>query len=149
MNMKFVGAAIVLGLTLVGCNNNAGVFPVGIPSVILSVKDTFSGEKTEGGQNGQPVTNFFEVSGTIEVRSQKGSPAGTVVAFKDGADELLAGPFVEACDVTSDKECGPFSTNFTLRYPSDPGTVRITSVVVQGLNGISHEVKLAASVILR
>jgi hypothetical protein len=149
MKNAFIGMAIILGLSVTACNTSAGVFPVGIPTVVLSVKDSFSGSKTEGGQNGQPTTTFFEVSGTLEARSQKGSPAGTIVSFKEGNSELLAGPFVEACPVTSKDECGPFATKFTLRYALDPRDVRITSVVVQGLNGITYEVKLAAPVILR
>jgi hypothetical protein len=147
MSMKFIGAAIVLGLSLVACNTNAGVFPVGIPSVILSVKDSQFGPVTED-VNGTTVTSF-KVSGTLEARTQKGSTAGTVVVFKAGNTELLPGPFVEACPVTSANECGPFSSNYSLTFASDPGPLKITSIVVQALNGTPYEVKLAAPVVLR
>jgi hypothetical protein len=147
MSMKFVGAAIVLGLTLVACNTNAGNFPVGIPSVILSVKDAQFGPVTED-VNGVTVTSF-KVSGTLETRTQKGSTAGTVIAFKSGNNEILPGPFVEACPVISEKECGPFSSNYSLTFSTDPGSLKITSIVVQALNGISSEIKLAAPIVLR
>jgi hypothetical protein len=149
MNKAFIGAAIALGVFVTGCNNAQGVFPVGIPTVIVSLGDSFAGKKTEGGQNGQPATTYYEVSGTLDVRSQKGSPAGTIISFKENGVELLSGPFVEACPITSDKDCGPFSKKYTLRYDQDPIDVRITSVVLKGLNGNTYDLPLGAPVILR
>lgn len=142
MNKAFIGAGIALGLALAGCNTAQGVFPVGIPTVVLSVKDFKYGP-------GTGTTPSYQISGTLEARTQKGSTAGTIVAFKTGATELFGGPFVEACPVTSVKECGPFATAYTLTYSADPGSLRITSVIVQALNGISSEIKLAAPVVLR
>jgi hypothetical protein len=147
MNKILIGIIVPLGLSLVACNTAAGNFPVGIPSTVLSVKDSQFGPVTED-VNGTTVTSF-KVSGTLEVRTQKGSPAGTVIAFKANNTELLPGPFVEACPVTSKVECGPYTTNYSLTFANDPGSLKVTSVVVQALNGYSSEIKLAAPIILR
>ena len=151
MNKAFIGAGIALGLALAGCNTAQGVFPVGIPTVIVSLNG-FKNEaipEVPASGNVPAIPAKFIVSGTLEVRTQKGSVAGTVVAFKEFGSELLPGPFVKACPVTSPEECGPFSLPYTLTYAKDPVDVRITSIIVQGLNGITAEIKLGAPVVLR
>ena len=151
MNKAFIGAGIALGLALAGCNNSAGVFPVGIPTVVLSlngVKNDFVAGTPAAGTT-PAVPPKYTVTGTLEVRTQKGSVAGTIAAFKENDTELFGGPFVEACPVTSAKECGPFSIPYAFTYTSDPGDVRITSIVVQALNGNKAEIQLAAPLVLR
>lgn len=151
MNKAFIGAGITLGLTLIGCNNSQGVFPVGIPTIILSAP----GSKNEF-VPGTPATTTepikpavpdkYLISGTLETRSQKGSPAGTVISFKSNGKELFGGPFVKECPITSKEDCGPFTSNYVLTYYEDPGRVKITSVVVQGLNGLPYEIQLASPI---
>jgi hypothetical protein len=149
MNKAFIGVGIALAL--VGCNNSKGVFPVGIPTIILSAP----GSKNEfvpgtPASTTPPITPAipakYIITGTLETRSQKGSPAGTVIAFKSEGKELFGGPFVKECPITSKEDCGPFTSNYTLTYYSDPGRVEITSVVVQGLNGLPYEIQLASPI---
>jgi hypothetical protein len=146
MSMKFVGAAIVLGLALVACNNDQGVFPPGVPTAIVTLNGI---EASLGGGQG---TAKYKVQAT----TLPGSSGGFVQAFvtRSGKD-LPIGLAVDRCPVLpadkggglNQKNCGPFTTNdISQSFPSTSvDDFDIVGVRVQGENGISKTIQWTGS----
>lgn len=132
MNKAFIGAGIVLGLALAGCNNDLGLYPVGVPTPIVSF--------TELTSSWDIATGAGTVGYTVSVRSIPGSPNGTVQSFiaKSGR-EYGVGVFVQACPVGFQKACpvtasGDIAQSFLNAEQND---FIFTGLRVQGENGLS------------
>jgi len=129
-------AAAMFLVVLAGCNLSAISHPVGIPTATLSVSD---------------VSNYgTTLSFTIKAYTPPGSPGGTINKFTFADGNVLAGPRLEACPITSKKDCGPFSIVVTISTSSTlaNGSVAIVSYTVVGENGAAFEQELPTPLII-
>jgi len=125
----FIVLLLTVGM-LTSCGNFKLANPVGIPTLTLGIGDR---SLTYDDNSGLWTLEF-----TLNAYSLPGSPAGIINTYHLAAGgALTAGTRVEGCPPTSDKDCGPFTTNYKLSFGGYPpeGSYVIDEYIVVGQNG--------------
>ena len=133
----FVITAVVLMLVFAGCSNFSFVRPIGTPTVTIALGDN---TLVQDERTGNWILSF-----TISAYTLPGSAAGVINNFAlSSGGYLSAGLRVEQCDPTAETDCGPYSIDYSLTFPSLPpeNSYVITAYTVVGQNGSSYTIDM-------